>query len=127
MGYETGLLEINDGLRARVFGELVRIAGTVMEAYQSDLWHDAAWIRENVTGPESTFYWSVNASGTSIGVEPGVGWVRERRYRVTVRVVDGRMTADFAPDVLPAVCSQCGPGHAGPDGLCERHGKRIAR
>lgn len=25
----------------------------------------------------------------------------------------------------PAACSQCTPGHAGPDGLCERHGKPI--
>lgn len=26
---------------------------------------------------------------------------------------------------IAGVCSQCRPGHAGADGLCARHGKRI--
>lgn len=39
-----------------------------------------------------------------------------------------RVAAYLALDSVLAdrmTCSQCGPGHAGSDGVCERHGKRI--
>jgi len=53
-------------MRAILFGHMVRRATPVMAWFQSDLYHDANWLTENVTGP-ITFDWAVYESGTSVG------------------------------------------------------------
>lgn len=50
-------------IRALIFGEMVRLAEGRIEAYRGDLYHDATWLTEHVTGPTS-FEWVVRESGT---------------------------------------------------------------
>lgn len=52
-------------IRALLFGEMVKRAIPVVQHYYSDLFHDAEWLQENVTG-ERTFLWMVRFSGTNI-------------------------------------------------------------
>lgn len=54
--------------RAPLFGKLVALAFPILERYQSDLYHDALWIEQNVEGP-MTFYFSCDESGTMIGLD----------------------------------------------------------
>lgn len=52
---------------------------------------------------------------------------REQRARIAERMA-GRPLADLrfiVAEVLGEVCSMCGPGHRGDNGLCQRHGKRV--
>lgn len=80
--------------RAASFGELVKLAIPHIKHYHSDLFHDAVWLENNMSGESFAFYWSVSDTGTSIGTEP-IG-LREHAYRVTVSCIDGivRMSAD---------------------------------
>jgi hypothetical protein len=83
----TGSLEqINDSVRALLFGELVKRAGR-LEWHHSDLYHDAAWLAAWLTGP-MTFCWAPRTCGTAIGTDQrlvttaGTG---EIVYRVDLR------------------------------------------
>lgn len=53
-------------IRALLFGAMVDRAFPVVQQYRSDLFHDARWIAENVTGP-TTFDYVVRESGTNLG------------------------------------------------------------
>lgn len=55
--------EIEDSIRARLFGEMLSRAGGVRH-FQSDLFHDAQFLAR-LDGP-ATFYWAVRESGTII-------------------------------------------------------------
>lgn len=72
-----------ESTRSLVFGELVKIAAPVMVTFHSDLFHDATWLQEHMTGREFEFYWSVNHSGTSIGTDRA-GARREHVFHVRV-------------------------------------------
>jgi hypothetical protein len=64
----TGWFEqINDSVRALLFGELLKRAQPI-EHYPSDLYHDAHWIAEHVTGA-MTFYWAARTWGSDIGTD----------------------------------------------------------
>lgn len=91
LGYDTGKTHITESVRAMVFGELIRLVRPVLEAYESDLYHDALWLQTfaNDMRSEITFYYSFNNSGTSIGVERTY-LTREHKYRMTIRVHDGK-------------------------------------
>jgi hypothetical protein len=73
-----------------VFGRLVRLAAPVIRRYESDLFHDALWLREHLAGTEFTFFWSVGESGTHIGTDEALAHQAARilhhtgMYRVTV-------------------------------------------
>lgn len=54
-----------DSVRAALFGVLVELAQSRVKHYQSDLYHDAIWIKANVSGPTGFFY-GVRESGTDI-------------------------------------------------------------
>lgn len=60
-----------DVLRPRIFGILADIAWPVVYNYRSDLYHDAMWLNENLSGPDC-FYFAVDESGTSIGTDPAL-------------------------------------------------------
>lgn len=64
-GYDK---EINDSVRALLFGVLLKEAWAVLEHYRSDLYHDANWIKKEIEGP-CTFYWSCDGWGTYIGLD----------------------------------------------------------
>ena len=53
-------------LHQRIFGFLVQMAAPVVKEYHGDLFHDARWLTNNVTGPGS-FLFCVRHSGTNIG------------------------------------------------------------
>lgn len=54
----------------RIFGALVKLAAPVVMEYHGDLFHDASFIRDEITGP-CTFYFAVRASGTHITFDGG--------------------------------------------------------
>lgn len=56
-------------IRAILFGEMVRRATPIMEHFQSDLFHDAIWINENVNGV-TAFDWLIRPSGTNLSANP---------------------------------------------------------
>lgn len=95
LGYVTGRTEIDESNRAVLFGELVKLAVPVIKAYHSDLFHDAIWLTEHVKGPEFTFYYSIDDCGTLIGTELKLVLARDHRYRITVRVDEGKSELDI--------------------------------
>lgn len=64
--------ELQEPIRALLFGHMVKLAIPVVQEYLSDLYHEAHWIDENVNG-ETTFEFLVRHSGTNIGLpdDPG--------------------------------------------------------
>lgn len=62
----------------RLFGHLVRLAAPVVTEYHSDLYRDAQWLPENVTGEVELDY-VVRPSGTHLGVV-GDDWNMARAY-----------------------------------------------
>jgi hypothetical protein len=74
-----------ESIRAILFGYLVELAREVVKHYASDLYHDARWIHENVTG-ETTFYFATRDAGTSIGTDVKlVGYIaHDTLYRVDI-------------------------------------------
>ncbi len=75
--------------RGKVFGELVKLAIGRLNDYHSDLYHDATWLQEYMSGDRFEFFWSVDATGTTIGTEPIA--LREYAFRLTVTCVRGRI------------------------------------
>ncbi len=59
--------DLRESILARLFGHMVVLAQPVVEEYHSDLFHDASWLRANVTG-ETEFEFVVRTSGTNLGV-----------------------------------------------------------
>ena len=53
-------------IKATIFGLLIELAEGRMTNYRSDLWHDARWIDEYVTGPME-IQWVLRDWGTHIG------------------------------------------------------------
>lgn len=88
----VGWCEFNDSVRALLFGHMVKLAKPIVQEYQSDLYHDAMWLAENVTGAR-TFEWLVRPSGTNIdgSAEMGVkiGTSHNSRFYI-VKVFNGR-------------------------------------
>ncbi len=83
--------------RALLFGELVRRTEGVVKAYHSDLYHDAEWITENISGP-TVFFWGIHESGTHLSMEPEAThpYCRSDFWRVEVRQDDrGWWIAEF--------------------------------
>jgi hypothetical protein len=66
-GYTDSFKEAERTIRALLFGEMVKRAALTLEQYQSDLYHDATWVTENVNGP-TEFDFLVRPSGTHIGL-----------------------------------------------------------
>lgn len=83
-----GWNELDDSIRARFFGELVKLAAPVLERYHSDLYHDARWVRENVTGPMVIFF-GADDFGTDIGDESALDHIT-RRSVWRVQLTHGR-------------------------------------
>lgn len=65
-GFETDWNQAKGPVRALLFGQMVKRAIGVVEFYHSDLYHDAQWIEENVTGA-TQFLWMVRRNGTNLG------------------------------------------------------------
>ena len=78
-------------IRATLFAKLLELARDRVKVYQSDLFHDALWIKERVTGPMS-FEWIARESGTFIGDSTlhikDEDWPNATRYRFEIRMDD---------------------------------------
>jgi hypothetical protein len=72
-----------DFIRAKVFGELVKLAAPRMEAYQSDLYHDAVFLRDYFDEP-MTFFYSFDTHGTTLGTESDRIYHLYHLYKITV-------------------------------------------
>lgn len=67
VGYSTDDRFIQECVLSRVFGHLVTLAAPVVQHYHSDLYQDAGWIKQHVTGPcEMDFV--VRTYGTHLGM-----------------------------------------------------------
>lgn len=83
--YETDTTESTlESVRAALFGVLVELAQPHVKHYQSDLYHDARWIREHVSGPLD-FFFAVADTGTEIGTDEAlVRQIRPIAWKVTL-------------------------------------------
>jgi hypothetical protein len=73
-----------ESVRAALFGVLVELAQPHVKYYQSDLYHDAGWVKRHLIGPLEFFY-AVSDSGTEIGTdEKLVRLIRPIAWRVSV-------------------------------------------
>lgn len=81
-----------------IFGEMVRRSAGIIEHYHGDLYHDARWIHDNVTGPCS-FYWTPRECGTYVGIYlPDSVRGGSVLYRVTVECDHGVWYVTFDTD-----------------------------
>jgi hypothetical protein len=55
-------------IRALLFGAMLDRAENVVQAYRSDLFHDALWLDKYVTG-EFSWYWMLRRHGTHVGTD----------------------------------------------------------
>ncbi len=78
-----------------MFGELVKLAAPVLTHFHGDLYHDALWLHQHVTGDTFTFYWSVRATGTTIGTEAPTSQCTHA-YRFTMTCRDGDLRYERA-------------------------------
>lgn len=90
--YASRWEEAESLVKSTTFGVLVELSEGVIKNYRSDLFHDAKWIEENVTGPRQ-FDWVVRTSGTFLGdvikhlkMED---WDGSVKYRMEIRNNDG--------------------------------------
>lgn len=91
--------DLATSIRALTFGRLVERAAPIVVHYRSDLYHDALWLAQWLTGP-TTFYFACDDWGTGIGtdeslvraVRPSNVW----RVDVTCEPSGGRDSSDYA-------------------------------
>ncbi len=74
---------------ALVFGHLADLCAPVLQAYRSDLYHDAMWLTEHVTGQAVSFFFAFTDSSTYIGDDEKLARMRQHVYTVTAFIVDG--------------------------------------
>lgn len=95
---DTGIADIDHMVaKSGVFGELVKLALPVLQAYHSDLYHDATWLQANLKGVELTFFFGFDESGTNIGFTTTY-ITRKHKFRIRVWI-DGsavRMSVEGA-------------------------------
>lgn len=84
--YDASMTDVSE-VASLVFGELVKLTAPVLQAYHSDLYHDALWLSANLKGRSVTFPYSYDNCGTSLVSEPKIA-VRLFAYRVTVSLDD---------------------------------------
>ena len=98
--------DLQTSIRALLFGQLVIRATPVVQEYVSDLFHDANWITEHVTGP-CTFDWLARTSGTNIDesarIQVQIGAPGAVFYRVQVIEERGMWSAVFTQIPLDEV------------------------
>ncbi len=85
--------DIQTTVRANVFAILMDLSNDRVKYYKSDLYHDAIWLSENITGCMQ-FDWVVRESGTFIGevtrYVKDEEWSDAVRYRFEILVDDSR-------------------------------------
>ena len=88
----------HDGIKARLFGEMAKLATAELEQYHSDLFHDAMWIERNVTGP-TQFRWSFDKWGTwTLPYDVAAHSGRDVKYVIRLFNENQCWKAEFTPD-----------------------------
>lgn len=77
-GWCTDWTEAQHYVLQRIFGSLVRIAAPVVQEFHGDLFHDAEWLRQHLTGPME-FWFCARTSGTHIGLMDDTIWLNSVR------------------------------------------------
>lgn len=89
---------VASSIRSRLFGHMVILADDRIKFYKSDLYHDALWIEEYITGP-IYFDWIVGEFGTYIGDIVKEMKVKGQRgdimYRLEIKHDDGQWLLDI--------------------------------
>lgn len=79
--------DIKQTIKAKTFEKMLGLAKERVNHYQSDLWHDALWINEYITGACS-FDWVARESGTFIGMSASQckleDWEKAVLYRLEI-------------------------------------------
>lgn len=88
LGYDNQAKGVQD-VRPKVFGELVKLATPHLKGFHSDLYHDAIWLQERMTGDAFTFYYTFNNSGTDIADSAEV-LMRAYKYKFVVEYKDNK-------------------------------------
>ncbi len=80
-------------VRATLFAKMLDLGRDRIKFYQSDLFHDALWLNQEVNGP-TTFEWVARESGTHIGETAKIvkddDWADSARYRFEIREDDNQ-------------------------------------
>lgn len=81
-----------DVATAQVFGRLLNLGVPLLTHFHSDLYHDALWLQEHLTGTECTFFYGVRQTGTLVGFS--LEYVKPystRTFAVTVKLDNGKV------------------------------------
>lgn len=71
-----------EGVRATLFEVLLKLTQGRVEHYLSDLYHDAIWLKEQVSGP-TVFFYGLRDSGTDLSDdEAHVRIINKKVWRV---------------------------------------------
>lgn len=84
---------------AALFGHMVKLTRPVTQNFVSDLYHDAHWLDEFITG-ETEFHWMARLNGTNIGesaiVQEHITFEEPRDlYHVRITNTRGQWDAQF--------------------------------
>jgi hypothetical protein len=81
-----------DSMRAQLFGALVERAAPLVEHYHSDLFRDAQWLMEHLSGP-LVFWFGADVCGTAIGTDRSL--IRMSRRNSWLVVVEDHPRGGF--------------------------------
>jgi hypothetical protein len=77
--------EINEVVRAILFGEMLKIGFPIVKYYHCDFYRNAQWIQQHVHGPK-IFYWSLREYGTDLDEDPQSVWLRTNTIHYEVEL-----------------------------------------
>jgi hypothetical protein len=116
-GWVENWTEAKRPVRALLFGELVQRTVPVTRQYHCDLYHDVAWINENVNGP-TEFFFMARYHGTNIGqsavIQEEISSIEPRvLYHVALTVDRGEWSVTFTELVRVEHPATAGGGRDG--------------
>lgn len=76
--------------RQLIFGQLMALAQPLLKNYLSDIYHDAIWVSEHVTGDRFEFWYGVDDSGTAIGTDSVLVRYRNHAWRIVCELRPNR-------------------------------------
>lgn len=85
-----------DVVRGGIFREMLKLATPTVKHYQSDLYHDAIWLRDEIHGPQ-VFFWSFDDTGTAIS-EDLDSYITRRRFVYQFELVPKTWNGSYMED-----------------------------
>jgi len=89
--------EMQGSIRALIMGRLVKLSKTTVASYDSDYYHDAMWLAENINDAAAeqainggyVFHFSFDNCGTWLSTDPLLGLAREAKYTCRLYATGG--------------------------------------